>query len=250
MSEVDQGCTRLGIWQRIRSSNSGKLKNEQRCLCGLFFNRQAGQTSSSDVKKRDLRAELLLAEEEARNKKRKAQGLPPLAVESGRVAAAEDEESRKRQKLLADALELDKDDEDDNEGKEGDAEGDNDQGEDSDEDSDDDTAELLRELEKIKRERAEEAERVARAQTESREADIATANPLLNLAAALGKNVPQGINTTVPGTFAVKRRWDDDLIFKNQAIGTGQDKSGKFVNDLLRTEFHKYVDSIKTDLIG
>jgi hypothetical protein len=30
---------------------------------------------------------------------------------------------------------------------------------------------------------------------------------LLNLAAALG-NAP-GINTTAPGTFAVKRRWDD-----------------------------------------
>ncbi len=40
-----------------------------------------------------------------------------------------------------------------------------------------------------------------------RDARIATANPLLNLAAALG-NAP-GINTTAPGTFAVKRRWDD-----------------------------------------
>lgn len=34
-------------------------------------------------------------------------------------------------------------------------------------------------------------------------------NPLLNLAAALGADTPNGINTTVPGTFAVKRRWDD-----------------------------------------
>ena len=84
----------------------------------------------------------------------------------------------------------------------------------SDEDSEeeDDTAELLRELEKIKRERAEEkarqeAEENAQ-QSADREAEVATANPLLNLAAALGQN-PTGINTTAPGTFSVKRRWDD-----------------------------------------
>ena len=85
----------------------------------------------------------------------------------------------------------------------------------SDEDEDDeedDTAELLRELEKIKRERAEEKERQEREQSATdqaaREAEIATANPLLNLAAALGQT-PNGVNTTKPGTFAVKRRWDD-----------------------------------------
>lgn len=31
-----------------------------------------------------------------------------------------------------------------------------------------------------------------------------------------------------------------DLIFKNQAMNQ-KDKSGRFVNDLLRTEFHKCV---------
>ena len=76
----------------------------------------------------------------------------------------------------------------------------------------DDTAELLRELEKIKRERAEEKARAEREQSASdaasREAEIATANPLLNLAAALGQSTP-GVNTTVPGTFQVKKRWDD-----------------------------------------
>lgn len=87
----------------------------------------------------------------------------------------------------------------------------------SDEDSDeeDDTAELLRELEKIKRERAEEKERQEREQNanaqKERESEIATANPLLNLAAALGQS--PGVNTTVPGTFAVKRRWDDGAFW-------------------------------------
>jgi len=32
-----------------------------------------------------------------------------------------------------------------------------------------------------------------------------------------------------------------DLIFKNQAMSTRDKPQGQFVNDLLRTEFHKYV---------
>lgn len=87
---------------------------------------------------------------------------------------------------------------------------------DDEDDDDDDSAELLRELEKIKRERAAEKERQEREQSASsaaaREVEIATANPLLNLAAALGQT-PNGVNTTVPGTFAVKRRWDDGTYF-------------------------------------
>ncbi|KIP03182.1 hypothetical protein PHLGIDRAFT_95115 [Phlebiopsis gigantea 11061_1 CR5-6] len=209
--------------------------------------RQPGQTSTSEVKKRDLRAELLAAEAEARDKKRKAEGKPPLAVENG-VAA--DDEANKRRKLLQEALEMDKDDDDDEEKGSEAGEGNKEEGEDSDEDDDDDdddeddSAELLRELEKIKRERAAEKERQEHEQSAStaaaREAEIATSNPLLNLAAALGQT-PNGVNTTVPGTFAVKRRWDDDLIFKNQAMSSrDKDKgSGHFVNDLLRTEFHK-----------
>ena len=86
--------------------------------------------------------------------------------------------------------------------------------EEEDSDEEDDTAELLRELEKIKRERAEEKERLEREQNASanaeREAQIATSNPLLNLAAALGQT--PGINTTAPGTLAVKRRWDDGML--------------------------------------
>lgn len=139
-----------------------------------------------------------------------------------------------------------------------------DEDESEEDDDEDDTAELLRELEKIKRERAEESARLEREQSASdaaaREVEIATGNPLLNLAAALGQQTPNGVNTTVPGTFSVKRRWDDgtcpsavclpplrtiilvlDLIFKNQAMNQRDKGQGYFVNDLLRTEFHKFV---------
>ena len=91
---------------------------------------------------------------------------------------------------------------------------------------------MLRELEKIKKERAEEQERKVgcllnnRAMRDSeaypnikereaqeqnsavREAEIAAANPLLNLQAALSQEAagPSG------GSFAVKKRWDDGMF--------------------------------------
>ncbi|RMZ74798.1 hypothetical protein DV737_g5721, partial [Chaetothyriales sp. CBS 132003] len=79
---------------------------------------------------------------------------------------------------------------------------------------------------KIKKERAEqkakeEAEKAAKEQ-EDREEHIALGNPLLN-----------------PKAFNVKRRWDDDVVFKNQARGTEQKSNKEFVNDLLRSDFHK-----------
>ncbi|KAF9529752.1 Pre-mRNA-splicing factor Cwf15/Cwc15 [Crepidotus variabilis] len=208
--------------------------------------RQVGQTSTAEVKKLDLRAELLAAEHEARNKKRKAEGLPPLedpSLAGSSTPAAlppPDEEANKRRKLLQEAMEMDKDDDDEEEDEKDKKMSDDESEEESDEEDEDDTDELLRELEKIKRERAEEKARLeseeAAGAAASREAEIATANPLLNLAAALGQS--PGVNTTVPGTFQVKKRWDDDLIFKNQAIDQKQGQ-GNFVNDLLRTEFHK-----------
>ena len=99
----------------------------------------------------------------------------------------------------------------------------------SDEESDeeDETAELLRELEKIKRERAEKKEQEERekAATEQaqKESDIALGNPLL---------MPNRDTET-------KRRWDDDVVFRNQARGTEKKGKPEFVNDLLRSDFHK-----------
>jgi len=65
----------------------------------------------------------LAAEAEARNKKRKAEGKPPLEEDVRKAAAieapkegtpaAEEGETNKRRKLLQEALEMDKDDDDD-----------------------------------------------------------------------------------------------------------------------------------------
>lgn len=68
----------------------------------------------------------------------------------------------------------------------------------------------------------QEAERAAQ-EEEERQVHIARGNPLLN-----------------PRDFTMKRRWDDDVVFKNQARGT-EDKGKKkeFINDMLRSDFHK-----------
>ncbi|TKC41586.1 hypothetical protein EI555_020094, partial [Monodon monoceros] len=99
---------------------------------------------------------------------------------------------------------------------------------------DDDTAALLAELEKIKKERAEEQSRKEQEQKAEEERicmeNILSRNPLLNLT---GPSQPQA-------NFKVKRRWDDDVVFKNCAKGVDDQKKDKrFVNDTLRSEFHK-----------
>lgn len=71
------------------------------------------------------------------------------------------------------------------------------------------------------------------AKAASREEEIASGNPLLNLQNALGASPS---SSTQESGFAVKRRWDDDLIFKNQALNTSEKPKKEFVNDLVRTD--------------
>ncbi|KAI0128445.1 Pre-mRNA-splicing factor Cwf15/Cwc15 [Xylariales sp. AK1849] len=194
--------------------------------------RQPGQGGDADTEVRDLRAELLAAEA-AHFSKKNGGALPEFASESESISTSatakrpleltsqadnDEDPEAKRRRILEESRDIDADSEED--------EDDDDSEEDSDEE--DDEAELQRELEKIKAERAakrqrEEEERAA-ADQEERERDIALGNPLLN-----NKQ-----------NFNMKRRWDDDVVFKNQARGT-EDKGKKkeFVNDLLRSDFHK-----------
>ncbi|KAL7418143.1 Pre-mRNA-splicing factor Cwf15/Cwc15, partial [Mrakia frigida] len=268
---------------RESKGNSKQFSNKDLATHTKLKFRQPGQTSTNDVAQSDLRRQLLIAERAAVDKKRRDRGLgalPALVFPGDHVALrlengeeeGEGEESRKRRKVLEEVIGLDRDDaedpvktgeDDDDEDEEMDGEDKKgkgkakDDGSDSDssssdsdsDDDEDDTAELLRELAKIKRERAEEKERqdllASQSATLDREASIATGNPLLNLAAALGTgpgpSSPTGSTTsTVNGGFKVGRRWDDDLIFKNQASGTeDKNKKKEFVNDLLRSDFHR-----------
>ncbi|TVY56258.1 Pre-mRNA-splicing factor cwc15 [Lachnellula suecica] len=183
--------------------------------------RKPGQGGDADsYQPRDLRAELLQAEA-AHFAKVKGQPLPVTdepesatntakrQLENGDAGEEEDPEA-KRRRVLEETRDIDADSEDDGEG---------DSSEDDSDDDEDETAELQRELEKIKRERAEKREQEEREKAAEEEAerehDIALGNPLMNPKA----------------DFNIKRRWDDDVIFKNQARGT-EDKGKKkeFVN--------------------
>ncbi|KAL4891979.1 Pre-mRNA-splicing factor Cwf15/Cwc15 [Aspergillus ambiguus] len=190
--------------------------------------RQAGQGGESEVNQRDLRAELLQAEAAHFAKKR---GVPvdETAVESaapkrqlegapsGDSAEAADEEDSeaKRRRILEETRDIDAD-----------SDGSEEESSDEESDDEDEAAELMRELEKIKKERQEQKEKEERERAaeeeEKREYDIAKGNPLLNAQ-----------------DFNVKRRWDDDVVFKNQARGTEDRRGKEFVNDLLRSDFHK-----------
>ncbi|KAF2431778.1 Cwf15/Cwc15 cell cycle control protein [Tothia fuscella] len=188
--------------------------------------RQEGQGGDADNQVRDLRAELLKAEAAHFAKKNgttieqeeAASSNPKRTIEEATGDAdddAEDSEAKRRRLILEEARDLDAD-----------SDGSSEESSDEDDDEEDETAELMRELEKIKRERAEqrareEAEQAAK-EEEQREFDIARGNPLLN-----------------PKDYSIKRRWDDDVVFKNQARGTEDKRPKEFVNDLLRSDFHK-----------
>ncbi len=112
-------------------------------------------------------------------------------------------------------------------------ESESDEDDDDDDDDEDDTEALMAELNRIKQERAAEAARQEEERKQREEKirveNILKGNPLLNPAKGPGAS---GVD------FKVKRRWDDDVVFKNCAKMDDTKKKG-FVNDALRSEFHK-----------
>ena len=97
----------------------------------------------------------------------------------------------------------------------------------------------MAELARIKKERAAEAarlEQLKRVEEEKIRMDnILKGNPLLNPSS---KSSTQSSNTE----FRVKRRWDDDVVFKNCAKAdnsSGEKRVAHFINDSLRSDFHR-----------
>ncbi|CAB4038194.1 spliceosome-associated CWC15 homolog [Paramuricea clavata] len=168
------------------------------------ISRQTGQDSVGELREKDFKRDLEERERQA-------------ARERTRDRGSRTESKRSRVDQVP-ATNLDADDPVDD-----------DDSDDSDEsDDEDDTAELLAELQRIKKERAQEE---ARKEQEKKveEERIRT------------ENILQGNPLLQPSSnFQVKRRWDDDVVFKNCAKGIPEKgKEGKFINDTLRSEFHK-----------
>jgi protein CWC15 len=102
---------------------------------------------------------------------------------------------------------------------------------DSDDDSDDDDEEaaLQAELAKIRAEREEAKRKQEQEETEKDEAKLEEAallgNPLLS-------------SDDTGGSGRLKRRWNEDVVFRNQAKGEPEIKK-RFINDTVRNDFHK-----------
>ncbi|KAL2917224.1 complexed with cef1p [Polyrhizophydium stewartii] len=204
--------------------------------------RDTGAAPSNMVRAKDQRGQTKL-KDRADLHDESAEDLKRKLLEREREHAAksallgpgreEDPEEATKRRRLIEAQNIDADDSDPDDDEDEDAE---DGSDDSDDDSDDedDTAELMRELEKIKRERAEEQERLERERLEKEEREMEeramTGNPLLQ---------PPAGSAGSSASFTVKRRWDDDVIFKNQARGTEETGKKRFINDMLRSDFHR-----------
>lgn len=176
--------------------------------------RQTGQSTVAELRGQDFRRDL-----EARERSSKDRGVRGAEAAVGASSSSASAPPPSKRARLADTANLDADDRDDDDDDESDSD-----------ESDDETAELMAELQKIKRERAAEAakkEEQKRIEDERiRTETILSGNPLLNLQGASG------------GSMKVKRRWDDDVVFKNCAKDE-EKKDGTFINDTLRSEFHK-----------
>uniref|UniRef100_A0A0N5AWK2 Protein CWC15 homolog n=1 Tax=Syphacia muris TaxID=451379 RepID=A0A0N5AWK2_9BILA len=171
--------------------------------------RQKGQSHADDIRGKDLRRELEEKERVASRDRRSREGY------SG--SSAGNSSSKKPRMEAVTHATLDEDDPYD------------DYDEDDDDSGEEDTAELMAELARIRKERAlEKAQRdaaEAEEQERVRTENLLHGNPLLN-------------NDSTD--FRVKRRWDDDVVFKNCAKGLEErKKEPTFINDAIRSEFHK-----------
>ena len=199
--------------------------------------RQPGQGGDADPQVRDLRAQLLEAEATHFQKTSSSAAKPiekttsnKRQLEDGHGTDGEEDIASKRRRILEETRDIDAD----SDGSESESSSD-----DSDEEEEDETAELLRELEKIKRERAEQKEKEvinstthpcmvgpltpcdqerekAELEQEKREKDIALGNPLL---------MPTR-DTEAKRRYNVYSLWSRPSVFTSFLGGTTMSYSG------------------------
>lgn len=194
-------------------------------------NRERGQDNPADLLFRDFKSELEDREREAgrENTDRKVRGSDRPSSSRASVQSSSSKRTRLEGpgEVKASASNLDADEPLD----------DSDDSDDSDSD-DDDTAALMAELQKIKREKAEEVQEKEEEKKQEEEKirmeNILSGNPLLK---------DKYVATAEKTDLKVKRRWDDDVVFKNCSRAESDKKPKEFINDSLRNEFHrKFMD--------
>ncbi len=193
--------------------------------------RQEGQGTAGELLRKDLRAELEEKERahylksnpttfdaERADDLRLLEAAPAAAAGGGAPAGAP--------RLVPRAADADDEDDGDGGGGASSSEG----------ESEDEEAELLAELARIKRERAEDAAR--RAAEEAAAAQGAADGELLGGNPLLQDRLAPGGGDAAGASFTVKRRWDDDVVFRNQARGEPK-AVRRFINDTVRSDFHR-----------
>lgn len=226
--------------------------------------RQVGQDSVEEVKERDLKDELQKREQQYSSTDRSTSGSRSDSKEQQQLLLTDESNTTDNNdgSNPLDAIDLtayndiDADDETilnqskaqnhHNSTSNGDADHDdenhNNNNYDDDGDDDDDERLLQQELQRIKAER--EAARIKRESedaadslkmqqsTASIEERLLSSNPLLASSHQLGDS---GMGT------GIKRRWNDDVVFRNQMKGEDVSKKVKsrFINDTVRSDFHR-----------
>ncbi|KAL4105853.1 hypothetical protein PRIC1_003909 [Phytophthora ramorum] len=188
--------------------------------------RQVGQGTANEVELLDLREELERKEDKYEvdkgRKKDTAQDKLRRLEENKKILLLGDAEADARESQLKKVASK-YDDADD--GADSDAFSDSDSDSSDDEDEE---AELMRELEKIKQEREEE--RLRKEEEERKAAELQSRDEVLQ-----GNPLTQ---QQAAGSAKMKRRWNDDVVFKNQSRNEPEVKK-RFINDTIRNDFHR-----------
>jgi len=107
-----------------------------------------------------------------------------------------------------------------------------DEEDDSSSDDEDEEALLQAELAKIRAEREEAKEKEKRKEEEEQQSKMEEAalvgNPLLN-----------GNDNLFKASGKMKRKWNEDVVFRNQSKGESSVTVKRFINDTVRNDFHK-----------
>jgi len=226
-SKADLRYARGGSGQRERDLSALSKQYSSRDLpshTSLKY-RERGQGAPEENLGRDFRRELEDRERVASIEKQRERGRGRLVDK-----AKEEIEEKPAKRLKVEPQNLDADDPLD-ESDAGDS--------DSDSDDDDETAALMAELQKIKREKAAEEQEKEEKRNQDEERirmeNILSGNPLLK-----EKYSGSGSEKT---DMKVKRRWDDDVVFKNCSRAEPDKSEKTFINDSLRSDFHrKFMD--------
>ncbi|XP_017114557.1 protein CWC15 homolog [Drosophila elegans] len=206
--------------------------------------RETGQGTSEEIRNRDFRKELEEREREARSGGTSSgKALPSIvrkAIEANNAGGGGGAAGKRAKPDALQQQQLQQQQQQQAANMDADEPLDNDSS-DSDSDSDDDDAALLAELQKIKQERLQET---ARRESEKKQEDerirmenILSGNPLINYEPGTAASAA-GRASGLGGDLKIKRRWDDDVVFKNCARSAPEKKT-HFVNDALRSDFHK-----------